>query len=44
MLVRQPGVLDVVVVFVAALDALLGPEVLVGARAILRVAHLVVEG
>lgn len=44
MLVGDPGVLDVVVVLVAPLDALLSPEVLVGAGALLRVAHLVVEG
>lgn len=35
--------LDVVVVLVASLDALLSAEVLVGAGALLRVAHLVVE-
>lgn len=43
MLVREPGVLDVVVVLVASLDALLSAEVLVRAGALLRVAHLVVE-
>lgn len=42
-LVRQPGVLDVFVVFVAPLDALLRAEVLVRASALLCVAHLVVE-
>lgn len=43
-LVGDPGVLDVVVVLVAPLDALLSPEVLIGTGALLRVAHLVVEG
>lgn len=42
-LIRQPGVLDVVVVFVAPLDALLSTEVLVRAGTLLRVAHLVVK-
>lgn len=42
-LVRQPGVLDVFVVFVAPLDTLLSTEVLVRASALLRVAHLVVK-
>lgn len=44
MLIREPGVLDVIVVLVAALDALLSAEVLVRAGALLCVAHLVVEG
>lgn len=43
-LIGDPGVLDVVVVLVAPLNALLSPEVLVGAGALLRVAHLIVEG
>lgn len=44
MLVGKPGMLDVVVVFVAPLDALLSAEVLIRASALLCVAHLVVEG
>ena len=44
MFVRQPGVLDVVVVLVAPLDTLLCAEVLVRSGTLLRVTHLVVEG
>lgn len=42
--IGYPGVLDVVVVLVAPLDALLSPEILIGTGALLCVAHLVVKG